>query len=302
MFRRILCPIDLSKESDEALNYAIAFAKAYSAKLLVVHCVEGQPLEACAYQASLERHVERFVLTRFYGAPSPDWEAIAVEGDPVTAISGEAANRCADLIVMASRRRPNAAALLGSTAEAVCRTAPCPVMVTHPERQSGQTAASGAQARIPFKRVLIAHDFSDCSELALINGVSLAREFHAEVHLLHLLQPQRGRDNYEGTPSPESAFQDATRRLKNSIPAEARLWGEVKVAVREGAPYREILAYADEQEIDLICMGVRGSGFGMKALFGSNADRVIRQANCPVLAARPLRPAIARLCSGNSLA
>jgi nucleotide-binding universal stress UspA family protein len=38
-------------------------------------------------------------------------------------------------------------------------------------------------------------------------------------------------------------------------------------------------------------MGTHGAGFGMWALFGSNADRVLRQAPCPVLVARPLRPA-----------
>jgi nucleotide-binding universal stress UspA family protein len=51
------------------------------------------------------------------------------------------------------------------------------------------------------------------------------------------------------------------------------------------------LAYAAEQEIDLICMGAQGAGFGMSALFCSNVDRVLWQAPCPVLVARPLRPA-----------
>lgn len=69
------------------------------------------------------------------------------------------------------------------------------------------------------------------------------------------------------------------------------MWCEVKQAVREGHPYREVLSYADEHNIDLICMGASGTGFGMRALFGSNADRVLRQAPCPVIIARPLRPA-----------
>jgi nucleotide-binding universal stress UspA family protein len=56
---------------------------------------------------------------------------------------------------------------------------------------------------------------------------------------------------------------------------------------KEGKHYREVLAYAEEQEIDLICMGVRGAGFDLRALFGSNTDRVLRQAPCPVLIARP---------------
>ncbi|HEV8204260.1 MAG TPA: universal stress protein, partial [Pyrinomonadaceae bacterium] len=58
----------------------------------------------------------------------------------------------------------------------------------------------------------------------------------------------------------------------------------------EGQPYREILNYAERNEIDLISVGAHGAGFGMRALFGSNVDRVLRQAPCPVLVARPLRP------------
>jgi hypothetical protein len=62
--------------------------------------------------------------------------------------------------------------------------------------------------------------------------------------------------------------------------------------VRWGKPYQEVLAYAREQEIDLICLGAKGKNFSMGALFGSNTDRVLRQAPCPVLVARPLRPAV----------
>jgi nucleotide-binding universal stress UspA family protein len=74
------------------------------------------------------------------------------------------------------------------------------------------------------------------------------------------------------------------------VPAEAYLWSDVKQVVCEGLPYREVLAYAAENNIDLICVGASGAGFGMWALFGSNADRILRQAACPVLIARPLRP------------
>ena len=51
------------------------------------------------------------------------------------------------------------------------------------------------------------------------------------------------------------------------------------------------LSYAEENEIDLICMGVHGAGFAMRALFGSNTDRVLRQAPCLALIARSLKPA-----------
>ena len=83
-------------------------------------------------------------------------------------------------------------------------------------------------------------------------------------------------------------------KLQWAVPAEVRAWCRIRQAVREGHPYREVLGYAEEQNIDLICMGASGTGFGMKALFGSNADRVLRQSPCPVLIARPLRPMIAQ--------
>ena len=88
----------------------------------------------------------------------------------------------------------------------------------------------------------------------------------------------------------ESAYHTAARRLQRVVPAEVHLWCVVKTAVSEGQPYREILNYAEKNAIDLISVGAHGAEFGMRALFGSNVDRVLRQAPCPVLVARPLKP------------
>jgi nucleotide-binding universal stress UspA family protein len=290
IFERILCPTDLTEESDDALRYAIALARQYKAKLFVLNCAVAEAPGQFRDHSVIRSHIERSVLSRFPEIPACDWEAVVVEEDPVTAIPAEAAGRSADLIVMRSRRRSHAAALLGSTAEAICRTAPCPVLVTHPEERMWVGASAGQTS---LRKVLVAHDFSDCSELALINALSLAQEYQAELHLLHILQSSAPRRGLDVEPSPEGAFQLAAQRLENSVPLEARPWCTFKAAVREGQPYLEILTYGEEEEIDLICMGVRGTGFGMRALFGSNADRVLRQAPCPVLIARPLKPASA---------
>ena len=52
----------------------------------------------------------------------------------------------------------------------------------------------------------------------------------------------------------------------------------------------EALRYTKEHNIDLICLGASGMNFSLGALFGSNVDRVLRQAPCPVLVARPVKP------------
>jgi nucleotide-binding universal stress UspA family protein len=148
--------------------------------------------------------------------------------------------------------------------------------------------------RVDLKRVLVAYDFSDYSELALKYGLSIAQEHQADLHLLHVLPPGAvSEPEIAWYPSKgESTYHNAARRLQRVVPAEVHLWCDVKTAVSEGHPYREILSYAERFEIDLISVGAHGAGFGMRALFGSNVDRVLRQAPCPVLVARPLRPGV----------
>ena len=248
--KRILCPTDLSPHAEHALRYAVALSRAHEAELLLVHCVDVDDVgEEIIRQAEAES---------------------------------------ADLIVMRSRRRPHRAALLGSTAESVCRNAPCSVLVMHDdERESVRD-----DFQIDLKRILVACDFSDYSELALKYGMALAQEHQAELHLLHVLPPHSVREPEIAWTqyTSESPYQTAARRLQRVVPAEVHLWCRVNNAVSAGHPYREILNYAEKNDIDLISVGAHGAGFGMRALFGSNVDRVLRQAPCPVLVARPLRP------------
>jgi nucleotide-binding universal stress UspA family protein len=286
---RILCPIDFSPASEEALRYAIALARAYEAKLFVCHSVETLALADDSKVKHIAGLIEDSVSRHTSLAPSPalEWEGIVVAGEPAEAITREAAGRQVDLIVMRTRQRPYAAALLGSTAETVSRTAPCPILVT-PSRS--RQWAGFPTGEVSLKRLLVAYDFSEDSALALSYGLSLAQEYQAELHLMHVLPPRPDWEALEGEWRASASgrrFERAARLLQSAVPAEAFLWCEIKQVVKEGAPYHEVLAYAEEQKVDLICMGVRGSGFGLRSLFGSNTDRVLRQASCPVFIARP---------------
>ena len=283
--KRILCPTDLSPLSGETARYALALARAHEAELIFFNCTPDVAGEE-KLRAALSEDI----------GPS-DARLIVADADDIgEAIMVQAQVENVDLIVMRSRRRPHRAALLGSTAESVCRNAPCPVLVMHNDEQ--EFVSNGLTVNIA--RVLVAYDFSDYSELALKYGLSIAQEHQAELHLLHVLPP-RSMNEPEIAWYPvggESAYHTAARRLQRVAPAEVHLWCDVKTAVSEGHPYREILNYAEKNEIDLISVGAHGAGFGMRALFGSNVDRILRQAPCPVLVARPLRPkALNRLAS-----
>lgn len=294
---RILCPNDLSAVSDEALRYAIALSRAYNAELILLHCdltdaglaTPGAQDEAApTIRESLEKYSGSADLVGL------DWRSLVITCDDAgEAISREAGRYGVDLIVMRSRRRPHRAALLGSTAESVSRTAPCPVLVMHTDERDWVT---GSDTKIELKRVLVAYDFSDCSELALNYALSFAQEYQSELHLLHVLPPfTLNESEISWYPlGREGTYHKAAHRLQKAVPTEAHLWCDIKHAVSEGQPYREILNYAERNQIDLICLGAYGAGFGMRALFGSNVDRVLRQAPCPVLVTRPLKPAMSR--------
>ena len=289
---RILCPTDLSTESDEALRYAVALARAYGAKLFLLHCSGADPLPDDQDGQKMKSHLNHLFaesLVPHLGVAAMEelnWEGILRNrvSHVGRMIVQEAAIREIDLIVMRSRRRPRSAVLLGSTAETVCRNAPCPVLVTHPREREWVSMSSG---EIDLNRVLVAHDFSHDSETAVNYGISLAQEYQAEVHLMHVLAT-------EGQAEPELAWSSASggsaytftaRKLQETLPKEVHLWCKFTNVVRCGKVYEQILNYAKEHEIDLICMGVSGSDWTLGKLLGSNVDRVLREAPCPVLVA-----------------
>ena len=291
---RILCPTDLSPESDDALRYAVALASAYDAKLFLLYCSEsksagneyGKAMGVATSSVFTESLAPHLGLNAFCDL---DWQGLVAENveDVGKAIVDEAASQKIDLVVMRSRRRPHAAMLMGSTAETVCRTATCPVLVTHPREREWVGFSTG---EIDLQRILVAYDFSSDAEVALNYALSFAQEYQTELHLLHMLtKADQGEPEFAWLQKTENAYTKAARKLQRTIPSEALLWSQIRTEVRWGKVYQEVLAYAKEHQIDLICLGANGSDFSLRALFGSNVDRILRQAPCPVLVARPIK-------------
>ena len=291
-FERILCPVAQSHESDEGLRYAILIARSYGAKLSVLTCNDGSPDNDTV--DTMRTGIKRAIEHSFVSFPAPadavrlEWDLKVVNNNrPEEAINREAASQNVDLIVMGSRRRSGpSVVVLGSTAQAVCRTAPCSVLVT---RLAGRHDAARSNGNLELKKLLVATDFSSHSELALQYGLSLAQEYQSALHLVHVITGAKSTEAEMSWTSrdTEGPYHAAAKRLHESVPAEIHLWSNVTHAVREGKAYREIVSYAVEQDIDLICIGAHGQGFTLGTLFGTNTDRILRQAPCPVLVTRP---------------
>jgi nucleotide-binding universal stress UspA family protein len=150
--KRILAPTDFSDASAAAMRYAVAFARAFQARLHVLHVESRQDLEilvegelavdrllAQAGGPTVPRNPARELLARVL-TPEEDRELHAEyvlrasgRGGVYVEIVRYAKERDVDLIVMGTHGHGFAAhMLLGNVTEKVVRRAPCPVLTVHP--------------------------------------------------------------------------------------------------------------------------------------------------------------------------
>jgi nucleotide-binding universal stress UspA family protein len=144
---RILVPTDFSATADAALDYAFGLAERFGASLQLLHVLddpfiyEGMSAEAYISEAPMIRTAmlqdAREKLRHRAGPREPGLqvETEVLFGHGARTIAAYAAERGIDLIVMGTHGRTGIAhVLIGSIAERLVRTAPCPVLtVRHPE-------------------------------------------------------------------------------------------------------------------------------------------------------------------------
>jgi nucleotide-binding universal stress UspA family protein len=137
--KTILVPVDFSEHSDKALEYAIGLAKRFGSKLHVLHAYHVPVPIATPDQIAIPRDYFTSIREAAAKRLKACGDKIAAEGLksethltemlPVTAINETAQQVSADLIVMGTRGLTGLKhVLLGSVAERVIRTAPCPVL------------------------------------------------------------------------------------------------------------------------------------------------------------------------------
>jgi nucleotide-binding universal stress UspA family protein len=150
---------------------------------------------------------------------------------------------------------------------------------------------------VGIHNVLIATDFSPCSNLALSFGLELARGYLANAHVVFVVPTDQfmvaGADAYE-------AAKDVARRDLLELKQELRkkhsyLEGEdYHLFLLEGDVAESILDFARQKQADVIVVGTHGRGGLGRALMGSVAERVFRQSPVPVLTLGPHLQRIAR--------
>jgi len=288
--QQILCAVDFSDPSTEALRYAIAIARRVGARLHVVHAwqipvaafTDGAAVLAVDQTDDLRTELERAMreLIATHGASDVPTETHLVMGDAAGLVVGEASRLGCDTIVIATHGRTGLPRmLLGSVAERVVRTAPGRVLVV-PRRDPGQPSFADR----PLQDIVCAVDFSKHSEEALRQAIPIAEAAKARVHVVHVW------DSRTFFRPGDDAARAAAHRAAQDLEAEVQRHSGRKVelvpVVRGGISYVEIVALAREVDAGLVVIGTEGKTGLSRLLLGSVAERVVRSSPVPVLAVR----------------
>jgi nucleotide-binding universal stress UspA family protein len=223
-------------------------------------------------------------------------EPVIVDGDPVHEIARAVSDYDIDLVTVVTRGRKGLSrALGGSTAEEIIAEAPCPVLAIRPPQRDFVEHRDG-RTEIHLNRVLLATNFRPSSAAATQLATQMASQLGSDLHVLYVIG-----DYFEqiSVLFPEGSLA-ALSRLRSYVQERmlqlAREDGPRAIThIAEGRPYEEIVRLAAQQDSDMIVIGttVHPSLFGGTPVLGSEIERVVRNAPCPVLcvpAARVLTP------------
>ena len=156
-----------------------------------------------------------------------------------------------------------------------------------PETQTETAAQSTAPAQSLFSRILVPTDFSNKSEIAVDYAIELGRQMHAQLTLLHVLPERSAFDcAMRGFPHGEwkQAKEEAQKKLAEEVTRAKLTFTEVDSLFRTGLDLRdEILSAIKEISADLLVLSTHGYTGWKHLLFGSDAEKILEHAPCPVL-------------------
>ena len=136
--------------------------------------------------------------------------------------------------------------------------------------------ATQTTAPVRIKNILLATDFSDCSQRALSYATNLARHYGSNLRILHVFDPLSSENLDEVQ---RRAAEVANERL-NGIPHQ--------LVLEVGDVFEVLKRCAEQNDVDLVVLGTHGRVGVSKLLEGSMAERVFRHVASPVLTVGPL--------------
>jgi len=275
--KHVLCPTDFSEHSAAALKAAGGVAKAFGARVIVLH---AQRVDAPVYFTAAQTKALRAQLRRSaraawgfvndfatkYLPEEVEHSVLLMEDDPVIAVLRVLKDLRAGLVVMGTHGRTGLARIrLGSVTESVLRQVSVPMLTVGPRIKP--TPRVGV-----FRRILCPVNYTDLAQAALEHAVALAEKTKAELVLAHV--QEHGAEGETAEP---------LQQLCAWVSGETRARCAVREVVKSGNAAEQIVAEAKTSQVDCIVIGAHPRSFLGTTLFGSTTELVIRNAPCPVL-------------------
>jgi len=134
--------------------------------------------------------------------------------------------------------------------------------------------------------IVTGYDFSDTAELSLDEALLGAKRYGtADLHVVAVLDDRAGR--HPTFDDSEKLRDEINKVLSQKLAGPAPESLTIRVHVRIGSPYEQLLEVAEEASADLIVVGTHGRSGVKRVLLGSVSERVARLAQCPVYIVRP---------------
>lgn len=142
--------------------------------------------------------------------------------------------------------------------------------------------------KLEINKILVPIDFSQASLDALDYAVHMAQQYNSKIELLHVVETYEFNSSYRDEHTAREIIEKGIKLKFDEIVAKVNVpQVTFSYAFRTGKIYRQIDNHADEIHADIIVMGTHGSsgntGDIAKFMLGTNANRVVHSANCPVL-------------------
>ncbi|MFL5763703.1 MAG: universal stress protein [Bacteroidia bacterium] len=133
-------------------------------------------------------------------------------------------------------------------------------------------------------KILVPVDFSEQSLIALEQSYNLAREYHAEITLLHVIEEAGMLAKFFSKQQHDDLKKKVQKEL-DDLAADVEKKAKIKVntLIAKGAVYEKITEVAEQINTTMIVMGTNGDEGIKKRFIGSNALRVVRESSAPVI-------------------
>ncbi len=266
----LLVPFDFQEPSQAALRVAKKLAARWDAQIELLHIraypavLTHSPIESEVslipqgpYIDDIKRELRSIV------GDFPKTRIHVLEGNPEQLIKRLSIDASADLLVMGTHGYKGLDHLIeNSVVEAVVRTTAVPVLSVHAKKKDFSP-----------KKILCPINFTDQGGDGLAKACVLAREFGADLHLLHVVEPSL----YH-----LASLEDIKAHLDRT--ASEIVGINVSSQIASGSPVDSILSLVETGEFDLIVLAAHRRYVWKEWMVGTTAERVLRHSPVPVFA------------------